>query len=301
MTTVTSETLRESYRYCRNVAKKRARNFYYSFIVLPRAKSDAMCAVYAFMRYCDDIADDPDFGSDKKALLAKWRESLERSGQGDYSGSLILPAFYDTIEKFDIPLRYFHELIDGATMDLSIDCYRTFDDLYDYCYKVASVVGLVCIHIFGFDSPQARKHAEFCGIAFQLTNILRDVKEDAERGRVYIPEEDLWAFNYSSNDLKSGVLDDRFHRLMRFEIQRAHDYYGAALPLVPMVHGSGRPGLCAMIEIYSSILDRINRCPEDVLLGQVSLPTTKKLSIAARALIKSRLNGGRPSLPQLQL
>ena len=293
--------LRQSYRYCRSVAKKRARNFYYSFIVLPREKSDAMCAVYAFMRYCDDIADDPDFGSDKRALLAKWRESLDMSMRGDYSGGMILPAFHDTIKKFNIPVSYFHELIDGATMDLSIDRYRTFDELYDYCYKVASVVGLVCIHIFGFDSPQARKHAEFCGVAFQLTNILRDVKEDAERGRVYIPEEDLWAFGYSSDDLMSGVHDDRFQRLMRFEIQRAHDYYGAALPLVPMVHGSGRPGLCAMIEIYSSILDRINRSPGDVLTGQVSLPTTQKLSIAARALIKSRLNGGRPSLPQLQL
>ncbi|MEN6356820.1 MAG: phytoene/squalene synthase family protein [Armatimonadota bacterium] len=292
--------LRESYRYCRSIAKKRARNFYYSFIVLPREKSDAMCAVYAFMRYCDDIADDPDFGRDKKALLGRWRDSLDKSMHGDYGGSLIMPAFADAIKKFDIPTNYFHQLIDGATMDLSIDRYRTFDDLYDYCYKVASVVGLVCIHIFGFDSPQARKHAEFCGIAFQLTNILRDVKEDAEHGRVYIPEEDLWAFNYSTDDLVNGIRDDRFQRLMRFEARRAHDYYGAALPLVPMVHGSGRPGLCAMIEIYSSILDMIDKSPGDVFAGQVSLPTSRKLSIAAKALIKSRLNGGRPSLPQLQ-
>lgn len=299
-TTVSPEQLRESYRYCRSIAKKRARNFYYSFIVLPREKSDAMCAVYAFMRYCDDIADDPDFGRDKKALLGKWRQSLDASVHGDYGGSLILPAFADAIRKFDIPTVYFHQLIDGATMDLSIDRYRTFDDLYDYCYKVASVVGLVCIHIFGFDSPQARRHAEFCGIAFQLTNILRDVKEDAEQGRIYIPEEDLWAFEYSSDDLINGIRDERFHRLMRFEARRAHDFYSAALPLVYMVHGSGRPGLCAMIEIYSSILDMIDKRPDDVFVGQVSLPTSRKLSIAARSLIKSKLNGGRPSLPQLQ-
>jgi phytoene synthase len=300
MTTSSSNQLRESYRYCRNIARKQARNFYYSFIVLPREKSDAMCAVYAFMRYCDDIADDPAMGRDKDAMLRSWRESLDRSIHGDYGDSLILPAFHDSVKRFDIPTNYLHQLIDGATMDLSIDRYRTFDDLYDYCYKVASVVGLVCIHIFGFDSPQARKHAEFCGIAFQLTNILRDVKEDAERGRVYIPEEDLWAFDYSTEDLMNGVHDDRFHRLMRFETHRAHDYYGAALPLVPMVHGSGRPGLCAMIEIYSSILHRIDERPCDVLHGQVSLPTSRKLSIAAKALIKSKLNGGRPSLPELQ-
>ncbi|MHB9037918.1 MAG: phytoene/squalene synthase family protein [Armatimonadota bacterium] len=300
MTTMSPDQLRESYRYCRSIAKKRARNFYYSFIVLPREKSDAMCAVYAFMRYCDDIADDPALGRDRNAILQNWRESLDRSMRGNYGGSNILPAFHDAVKRYEIPADYLHQLIDGAMMDLSINRYRTFDELYDYCYKVASVVGLVCIHIFGFDSPQARKHAEFCGIAFQLTNILRDVKEDAERGRVYIPEEDLWAFDYSTEDLMNGVHDDRFLRLMRFETHRAHDFYGAALPLVPMVHGSGRPGLCAMIEIYSSILDRIDKSPCDVLEGQVSLPTTQKLSIAAKALIKSKLNGGRPSLPELQ-
>ncbi|MCE5314218.1 MAG: phytoene/squalene synthase family protein [Armatimonadota bacterium] len=301
MTTISPARLRESYRYCRSVAKKRAKNFYYSFIVLPREKSDAMCAVYAFMRYCDDIADDPTIGRNRNAMLNNWRESLDECMLGNYGDSLILPAFHDAVTRFDIPPGYLHQLIDGATMDLSIDRYRTFDELYDYCYKVASVVGLVCIHIFGFDSPQARRHAEFCGIAFQLTNILRDVKEDAERGRVYLPEEDLWAFDYSADDLTNGVYDDRFQRLMKFETRRAYDYYSAALPLVMMVHGSGRPGLCAMIEIYSSILGMIDKNPGDVLDGQISLPTTRKLSIAARAIMQSRMNGGRPFLPELRL
>ena len=171
--------IEHSYRYCRNIARKRARNFYYSFIVLPRAKSDAMCAVYAFMRFCDDIADDPEIDGDRERMLAKWGESLVKGAEGDYGDSPILPAFHDTIRRFNIPIDYFQELIDGAAMDLRVDKYRTFDDLYDYCYKVASVVGLVCIHIFGFSSPKARNYAEFCGIAFQLTNILRDVREDA--------------------------------------------------------------------------------------------------------------------------
>jgi len=300
--------LYSSYRYCREVARKRARNFYYSFIVLPREKRDAMCAVYAFMRYCDDIADDPDFLAEqgaagrpsKRDMLERWRRSLDCAAEGDYSDSPILPAFHDTVRKFGIPLEYFRELIDGAMMDLSVDRYSTFDELYDYCYKVASVVGLVCIHIFGFDSPEAKRYAEYCGIAFQLTNILRDLKEDAESGRIYIPEEDLRAFQYSPAELMSGVRDERFHRLMRFEVARARGYYNAALPLVSMVHGSGRPGLCAMIEIYFSILEAIEKRHYDVFQQSISVPKRRKVAIAARALVRSRLSGGRSYLPELR-
>ena len=287
-----------SYRYCREVARKRARNFYYSFIVLPHEKRDAMCAVYAFMRYCDDIADDPDFKLNRAEMLEKWRHSLDAGGR--YDNSLILPAFHDAVRKYNIPLDYFHQLIDGASMDLSIDHYSTFDQLYDYCYKVASVVGLVCIHVFGFDSPDAKKYAEYCGIAFQLTNILRDIKEDAASGRVYLPEEDLRAFKYSAEELALGVHDERFHKLMRFEVARARGYYSAALPLVDMVHGSGRPGLCAMIEIYFSILSAIERQHYDVFHNPISVPKTRKVAIAARAIVRSRLSGGRPYLPALQ-
>lgn len=292
--------LEQSYNYCRRIARERARNFYYSFMVLPREKSSAMCAVYAFMRYCDDIADDPDLRGDRELMLAKWGESLEKAAKGNYLDSRILPAFHHTIMQYNIPLKYFHELIDGASMDLRGVKYKTFDDLYDYCYKVASVVGLVCIHIFGFDSPSAGKYAEYCGIAFQLTNVLRDVREDAAGGRVYIPEEDLWAFGYSAEDLARGVADDRFLRLMKFEISRAQDYYNAARPLVPLVHKSGRAGLCAMIEIYSSILSEIARRPQDVMNGAVSISKAKKLSIAARSLVSPKLNGGRKFLQQLQ-
>lgn len=292
--------LERSYRYCRNIARKRARNFYYSFIVLPREKSDAMCAVYAFMRFCDDIADDPGIDGDRERMLAKWGKSLVKAAQGDYGDSPILPAFHDTIRRFNIPIDYFQELIDGAVMDLRVDKYRTFDDLHDYCYKVASVVGLVCIHIFGFSSPEARTYAEFCGIAFQLTNILRDVREDAARGRVYVPEDDLWAFGYSAEELANGVSDERFDRLMRFEASRAQDYYNAARPLLSLVNGSGRPGLCAMIEIYSSILRKIKRRPQDVFEGSVSISNARKLTIAAKALLMSRFHGGRRYLTELQ-
>ena len=292
--------LESSYCYCREVARKRARNFYYSFIVLPREKRNAMCAVYAFMRYCDDIADDPDLKLDRAEMLEKWRSSLDDTEAGRLGDSLILPAFHDAVRKYDIPLEYFHDLIDGASMDLSIGRYSTFDQLYDYCYKVASVVGLVCIHVFGFDCPDAKKYAEYCGIAFQLTNILRDLKEDAAGGRVYLPEEDLHAFQYSADELISGIHDERFDRLMRFEVARARGYYNAALPLVEMVHGSGRPGLCAMIEIYFSILEGIERKHYDVFRHSISVPKSRKVAIAARAIVRSRLSGGRPYLPMLQ-
>ncbi len=292
-----TEELELSYRYCREVAHKRARNFYYSFVVLPREKRDAMCAVYAFMRYCDDLADDPDLDLNRAEMLERWRRSLDGDSCDD---SLILPAFHDSVERFHIPTDYFHELIDGASMDLSVDHYDTFEELYDYCYKVASVVGLVCIHIFGFDSPDAKRYAEYCGIAFQLTNILRDLKEDAASGRVYLPEEDLHAFRYTAGDLASGVNDERFYKLMRFEVARARGYYNAALPLIDMVHGSGRPGLCAMIEIYSSILNAIERSRYDVFRRSISVPNTRKVAIAAKALVRSRLPGGRSYQPVLQ-
>jgi len=292
-----TDELELSYRYCREVARKRARNFYYSFIVLPRVKRDAMCAVYAFMRYCDDLADDPDLDLNRAEMLDRWRRSLDGDSSED---SLILPAFHDSLQRFDIPTDYFHQLIDGASMDLSIDHYETFDQLYDYCYKVASVVGLVCIHIFGFDSPDAKKYAEYCGIAFQLTNILRDLKEDAASGRVYLPEEDLHAFRYSADELASQVRDERFYKLMRFEVSRARGYYNAALPLLDMVHGSGRPGLCAMIEIYSSILNAIERNRYDVFHESISVPKTRKVAIAAKALVRSKLPGGRSYQPMLR-
>lgn len=300
MTMVNEDELAQSYQYCRDIARKRAKNFYYSFIVLPREKSDAMCAIYAFMRFCDDIADEPEVSEDRLSLLCRWHECLDEAANGHYEASRILPAFHDAVRKFNIPLDYFHELIDGAAMDLSVDRYETFEQLYCYCYKVASVVGLMCIHIFGFDTPNAKKYAEYCGIAFQLTNILRDIKEDAQMGRIYIPEEDLSAFKYSADDIINGVRDERFIKLMRFEVRRARTYYNAAKPLIPLVHQSGRAGLCAMMHIYSGILDKIERNRYDVFSNRVSLSRRQKLSIAAKTLIASKINGGRLYQPELQ-
>ena len=297
---ISRQELNASYSRCRKVARERAGNFYYSFAVLPREKRNAMCAVYAFMRYCDDIADDPAFPSDRELMLTQWRDCLNDSAEGRFGSSPILPAFHDTLTRFGIPPEYFHLLIDGAASDLSVSSYDTFDQLYDYCYMVASTVGLVCIHIFGFDSPDATKHAEYCGIAFQLTNILRDLKEDVSMGRVYIPAEDLWAFNYGADELAQGVCDERYRNMMRFEVGRARDFYRAAVPLVPLIHKSGRPGLCAMIDIYSSILDQIESNNYDVFAKHILLSKPRKIAIAAKALIKPKVEGAGPSPTESQ-
>jgi len=284
-------TLKDSYRECEKIAKSRAKNFYYAFSVLPKPKRRAICAMYAFMRYCDDISDgDERLGDSKESGLKQWRNALTSAMEGEYGNSAIMPAFHDAILQFGIPVGYFHELIDGAEMDLSINRYGTFEDLYKYCYRVASVVGLVCIYIFGFKDEEAKVYAESCGIAFQLTNVLRDVKEDAERNRIYLPLEDLNKFGYSEDDLLHGVMDDRFRALMKFEVDRAAEFYERSTPLLSMVDPGSRPGLCALIGIYSTLLHRIEETGYDVLSCRVALSTKEKLSIAAKSFL-----GGRPS------
>jgi len=256
--------------------------------VLPEEKRLAICAMYAFMRYCDDISDGDVAGFTKEDGLRQWRSALHATMTGDYSGSPILPAFHDTVQRFGIPAEYFDELIDGAEMDLSVNRYATFDELYQYCYKVASVVGLVCIHIFGFRDDGAKLYAEHLGIAFQLTNILRDIKEDAGRGRIYIPLEDLARVGYSEGEFLKPKLDDRFRDLMRQQVDRAKSYYEMGAPLIDLIDPKSRGGLMAMIGIYSAILRKIEERDFDVLSARVRLSAKEKLGIAARALLCAR-------------
>jgi 15-cis-phytoene synthase len=272
-----------SYRSAEAVARSRS-NFYYSFIVLPSEKRRAFCAVYAFMRYCDDISDGNAGFETKRALLRDWRSTLDAAYGGSLQENPILPAFHDTVNRFSIPAKYFHWIIDGAEMDLDISQYDTFEDLYKYCFNVASAVGLVCLQIFGFTDELAKKYAEQCGIAFQLTNILRDVKEDAESGRIYLPVEDLSKFTYTTDELHQGIVDERFRKLMTFEVERARKYYSAACNLLPLIEESSRPALWAMIKIYGRILDRIVEQQFDVFRSRVRLTGTEKISIALRAL-----------------
>ncbi|MGH9720902.1 MAG: phytoene/squalene synthase family protein [Bryobacteraceae bacterium] len=272
--------LEDSFAHCRRIARSRAKNFYYAFLLLPAAERDAMCSIYAFMRYCDDLSDEP--GATREAL-AEWRAALDRTLAGDASGHLALPAFGATVERYKIPPEYFYEMIDGVTSDLEPRRIGTFDELYRYCYQVASVVGLTTVHVFGFDSPEALPLAEKCGVAFQLTNILRDVREDAGRGRIYLPGEDLAKFGVSPADLAHGGATTRFRELMRYEATRARDYYRQAEPLPRMIRPPCRRALRALIGIYSSLLGKIERSNYDVLRGRISLSAPEKLWAVANA------------------
>jgi phytoene synthase len=263
-------TLDESYQWCTRVARTQAKNFYYSFLLLDPPRRRAMCAIYAFMRYCDDLSDDEGI-VDRVAAIARWRADLEAALAGRIPEHPLWPAFVDSAARYRIPHQYFFEMIEGVSSDLEPRRIQTFDELYDYCYHVASVVGLTIIHIFGFDDPKALLLAEKCGIAFQLTNILRDVREDEEKGRVYLPAEDYERFGGD------------FTRLMEFEAQRARSYYRESAPLIDLIHEKSRPSMRALIGIYSRLLDRIVESNYDVLARRIRVPTWEKLWLLASA------------------
>jgi phytoene synthase len=277
----------ESYRYCRKIARERAKNFYYSFLLLEKTQRDAMCAIYAFMRQCDDLSDQP-VSTEKSKLeqsIRLWRLQLYRALRGEVTDGPIWPAFYDTVRRYAIPHRFFHEMIDGITSDIEPQQMQTFDELYWYCYHVASVVGLTVIHIFGFQSVRALLLAEKCGIAFQLTNILRDIREDAEAGRVYVPAEDLRRFDVNVEQLRKGREDARFRELMRFEAARARTYYIESEPLLALIDPKSRRSLWALREIYLRLLAKIERADYNVLRQRISLSKASKSALLLRAFL----------------
>ena len=282
--------LEKSYAYCEQVARTQARNFYYSFLTLPPDRKAAMCAVYAFFRYSDDVSDEEGEGTVKADRMNRWREALDSALAGEYGDSMILPAFHDTVQRYNIPGNYFHELIDGTEMDLTTNRYETFQDLHSYCYLVARFVGFVCIHVWGFDPAdgKALEYAEACGLAFQLTNIMRDVNEDARRDRIYLPLEDLKRFGVSEDHIKSGQVNEPFRSLMQFECNRARQYYREAEKLIPLIEPASRPTYCIMMRIYRGILDSIERNGYDVHSRRARVSTPKKLGIVAQAWLGSR-------------
>jgi 15-cis-phytoene synthase len=280
-------SVKRSYRYCRYVARKRAKNFYYSFLLLEKPQRNAMCAVYAFMRYCDDLSDDPT-ATDKEKLreaITQWRVELAHALKGEFGAHPLWPAFYDTVQRYQIPHRFFHEMIDGITSDLEPREIQTFDELYRYCYQVASVVGLTIIHIFGFTSIKALVLAEKCGVAFQLTNIIRDVREDAHLGRIYLPMEDLRRFSVPVEQLKEGMEDDRFRDFIRYEAERARQYYEESAGLSEMIQPGSRRSLWALRAIYQRLLSRIESANYAVLSSRINVPAPSKLLLMGRAFL----------------
>jgi squalene synthase HpnC/squalene synthase HpnD len=272
-----------SYADCREVARAAASNFYYAFYLLPRPKRDALCALYAFMRLVDDVSDTPGDLAAKRSGLARWRAALDAAVAGDTSAHAVLPALADTLERFQIPPRYFHDLISGAEMDLTVGAYATFDRLREYCYRVAGTVGLTCLHVFGFTDPRAPDRAESLGIAFQLTNILRDVRRDLEIGRVYLPQEDLDRFGCTAGELVGESITPRLRALMEFESARAWTFYREGEPLVRLVDRDSRAALWALVRTYSGLLRRIEARGFDVFSTRARLTTAEKAGILVRA------------------
>jgi phytoene synthase len=244
-----------------------------------------MCVLYAFMRHTDDLADDPATSVDeRRSRLEEWRAQLKTALNGGPPRGKILPALVDVIARHRVPDEYLREVIAGVESDLAPRQFETFDDLSRYCYQVAGAVGLCCIHVWGFDDERARACAVDCGLALQLTNILRDLGEDARLGRIYLPQCDLRQFGYSATDLKSHVRNDAFRELMRFEISRARQFYERGAQLHDYLPRPGRRILSAMLRIYGGLLDEIERRDYDVYSCRVRLSTTRKLAITVQSL-----------------
>jgi phytoene synthase len=278
-----SAPLERSYRYCERLARRQAGNFYHGFRLLPRPQRRAMCALYAFMRVADDLTDEPGDAPGKRAALAAWRAQFHEALAGRYRHALH-PALHHTVATHGIPEGYLLDVLDGVGMDLKPAPYETFADLYRYCYRVASAVGLSCIHVWGFSGAEATKHAEAAGIAFQLTNIMRDLGEDAARGRVYLPREDLERFGYGPEELRRGERNEAFRALMRFQAERAHGYYEAAAPLAGLLPPPGRAVFLVLSRTYRALLEAIVRRDFDVFRSRVRVRTWRKLWFVAGAL-----------------
>jgi 15-cis-phytoene synthase len=279
--------LAEDYARCADITRQASSNFYYAFMLLPLERRRALHAVYAFCRFVDDIADDESIANPAE-LLARWREELRNV----YAGTPTRPvsrALADNVARFNIPQRYFDEVIDGVEMDLSRRRYETFDELILYCRRVASAVGLICIEIFGYSNPATRVYAEKLGLAFQLTNIIRDVREDAQRGRIYLPLEDLHRFGVTESELLDGLYNDRFRTLMAFEAKRARDLYNEAAEALPPEDRPAMLSAEAMRLIYSALLEQIVRSNYRVFDRRHRLSTPRKLYLVGRAWAGSRL------------
>ncbi|ADV82662.1 phytoene/squalene synthase family protein [Terriglobus saanensis] len=306
-----------AYQECRAIAKREAKNFYYAFVALPRHKSDAMCAIYAFMRRADDLSDDESISiPERRVAMQQWLDAWRAARAGSTTTDSIFLAVNDTQKRFAIPDELLEQLVRGTTMDLeeNIDgvvpimaipagmishqrayqAYESFDDLYRYCYLVASVVGLVCIRIFGYTDPRAERFAEETGIAFQLTNILRDVREDAERGRLYLPLEDMQSAGADVTQILSATHTHRPSQpvlaLMQLEIERARAYYQAADQLIPLLDRDSRAAMKVLASIYHGLLERVARDPAKVFVERVSVPTSVKLTILLGGMGKSFIN-----------
>lgn len=293
-----NEELTAAYAFCRSIARREAKNFYYSFLALPAPRKNAICAIYAFMRKADDLADDERFSiAERRKQLAEWLAEWHFARKGAPTADPVFLAVRDTCEHFVIPFALLDELVSGTTMDLDRqssreepDTYATFQELYRYCYLVASVVGLVVIRIFGYTDPRAEKLAERTGIAFQLTNILRDVREDAARNRLYLPLDMLADHGLAVESVltrkSAGRPNAAEKKLLQEVAAKAEEYYRAASELLPLIDRESRPALWVLVSIYHQLLRRIGKADYDVFSRRASVPTWQKLAILSSGILR---------------
>jgi phytoene synthase len=276
--------LASSYRYCRRIARAAARNFYYAIFLLPREKRDALCALYAFMRKADDISDLPADAQRKREQMAAWREMLEAALRGEFGDEPAAPALRDTVTRYQIPPQYLRDLIRGTEMDLDLRAFPDFEALRKYCYHVAGTVGLCCVHVFGFADSRVPALAERLGLAFQLTNILRDVKTDFRLGRVYLPQDELARCGCNPAELGASSLSPSLREVLRLVAGRAREAYDAGRELLPLIARDSQPALWALIRIYRALLAEIERRGYDVISQpEIHLSRAAKLAIMLRA------------------
>jgi phytoene synthase len=276
----TTPDVYEAYQVCQQITKREAKNFYYGFISLPEPKRLAIYAAYAFCRQCDDAVDSQGSDYEKLQALAVAKRRLYQCYAGQPADPVTI-ALHDAVTRYPIPISYFEALIEGMAMDIETTRYRTFEALRGYCYRAASVIGLICIEIFGYRQPQARTFAIDLGIAMQLTNILRDLKEDAERGRIYLPQQELRDFGVSEEDILEGRLTDQLHALMRYQARRARKYFASGIRLLPLLPPRSRMCTAVLQGLYSEILNRIEAADYDVFRKRISLSTLEKTQLTA--------------------
>jgi phytoene synthase len=299
----TESQLAVAYSVCRGIARRAAKNFYYAFLVLPRPKRQALCAVYAFMRRCDDITDAAGVPlHERRQKLEAWLDALHRAQSGQPTDDPVYLALTDAQHRYKIPALLLDQLAYGTSMDVQEDLpggeelragapaphlrYKTFEDLRLYCYRVASVVGLVCIRVFGYRDAAAEPLAEQLGLAFQLTNIIRDVKEDAAMGRIYLPEDDLAKFDISAADLRSLADSARLRLLLADEAGRAREFYRAGDQLLPLIDEDSQPALWVLMTIYRRLLEKIADRQYDVFSEKVTLKVREKLTILGKGFLR---------------
>ena len=289
MAASTSE-LESAYADCQKLTRREAKNFYYAFVTLPQEKRRAISAAYAFCRHCDDSVDEAALPEDKLSALAELQTSLEQAYLGRAPTPMFL-ALADAADRYDIPEDYFREIILGVQSDLVKTRYRDFEELRQYCYRVASVVGLVCLQIFQYRDEAARDYAVDLGLAMQLTNIMRDLREDWDMGRVYLPQDEMAQFGYTEEQLGAGIRNDALVELLHFQGQRAREYFRSGFRLLPYLSRRSRACPAVLGAIYSRVLDRIEASGYDVLGEQrIALSTGEKARITARAWLTSTLS-----------